>query len=168
MASQWWDRVTNTVTTTVSSTVTPHVQNTTHRNYALIGAASLGGLILLRSITSTSGPSGPKVILSPKETALPNLSNEELIQLPYPHHALPGARDVDSPYGNIRVYEWGPEDGDKMLLIHGISTPSIALADVAHRLVSKGCRVMMFGPSPLYLVCVLGISIFRPMSRFSS
>lgn len=33
-----------------------------------------------------------------------------------------------------------------MLLIHGISTPSIALADLAHKLVSKGCRVMLFGP----------------------
>ena len=65
--------------------------------------------------------------------------------LPYPPDALPGARDVDSPYGSIRVYEWGPEDGEKILLIHGISTPSIALTDLANKLVGKGCRVMLFG-----------------------
>jgi hypothetical protein len=75
----------------------------------------------------------------------PNPPKEELAQLPYPPDALPGARDVDSPYGTTRVYEWGPEDGPKVLLIHGISTPSIALADLAHRLVAKGYRVMLFG-----------------------
>jgi hypothetical protein len=76
---------------------------------------------------------------------LPRLSGDELKELPYPPNALPGARDVDSPYGSIRVYEWGPEDGEKILLVHGISTPSIALTDLAYKLVEKGCRVMLFG-----------------------
>jgi hypothetical protein len=67
--------------------------------------------------------------------------------LPYPTDALPGARDVSSPYGSIRVYEWGPDHGDRVLLVHGISTPSIALTDLAHRLVARGCRVMLFGRS---------------------
>lgn len=55
------------------------------------------------------------------------------------------------------MYEWGPEEGEKILLVHGISTPSIALADLGHKLVRKGHRVMLFdlfgrghssGPSP--------------------
>lgn len=66
-------------------------------------------------------------------------------QLPYPQDALPGARDVDTPYGNIRVYEWGPEDGRKVLFVHGISTPCIAFAGMAKKLVEEhGCRVMLF------------------------
>ncbi|KAI7626057.1 hypothetical protein KC319_g17603, partial [Hortaea werneckii] len=68
----------------------------------------------------------------------------DLNSLPYPPNALPGARDVDTPYGNTRVYEWGPEDGRKVLLVHGISTPCIALANLADSLVEKGCRVMLF------------------------
>ncbi|KAI7286961.1 putative alpha/beta hydrolase [Hortaea werneckii] len=83
------------------------------------------------------------VIPSPRHS-LQLLSAQDLNSLPYPPNALPGARDVDTPYGNIRVYEWGPEDGRKILLVHGISTPCIALANLADSLVEKGCRVMLF------------------------
>jgi pimeloyl-ACP methyl ester carboxylesterase len=65
--------------------------------------------------------------------------------LPYPPDALPGARDVDTPYGDIRVYEWGPETGRKVLFVHGISTPCIAFAGLAQKLVDEqGCHVMLF------------------------
>lgn len=111
----------------------------------LIAGASLGGLLFLRHVSSSLRADKFKTLLSPRETFLLGLSQDELKKLPYPPDALPGARDVDSPYGSIRVYEWGPEDGEKILLIHGISTPSIALADLAHKLVEKGCRVMLFG-----------------------
>jgi hypothetical protein len=65
---------------------------------------------------------------SPLRTLLPKLSEQEKARLAYPTDALPGARDVPSPYGSVRVYKWGPESGRKVLLVHGISTPSIALA----------------------------------------
>jgi hypothetical protein len=116
--------------------------------YVLIGGASLGTLLLLRTLSGAFTSTKPKVIPSPREKVL-QLSAEEGTILPYPLDALPGGRDVESPYGSIRVYEWGPEDGDKILLIHGISTPCIALTDLAHKLVGKGCRVMLFGRSPL-------------------
>lgn len=48
----------------------------------------------------------------------------------------------------MRVYEWGPEDGHKVLLVHGITTPCIALGAVAHGLVDNGCRVMLFVSLP--------------------
>lgn len=64
---------------------------------------------------------------------------------PYPPNALPGGRDVPTPYGNIRVYEWGPEEGRKVLFVHGISTPCIAFASMANLLVEQqGCRVLLF------------------------
>ncbi|KFY12111.1 hypothetical protein V492_04089, partial [Pseudogymnoascus sp. VKM F-4246] len=47
-------------------------------------------------------------------------------------------------YGSIRVHEWGPEDGKKILLVHGITTPCLALGGIAHGLVAKGYRVMLF------------------------
>ncbi|KAK5171730.1 uncharacterized protein LTR77_003366 [Saxophila tyrrhenica] len=87
---------------------------------------------------------GPLIFPSPRKS-IPKLSNEEISHLPYPPDALPGARDVSTPYGSIRVYEWGPEGGRKVLFIHGISTPCIAFAGMANQLVEqRGCRVMLF------------------------
>ena len=45
----------------------------------------------------------------------------------------------------MRVYEWGPEDGDKVLFVHGDSTPAPILAPIAHNLAKKRCGIMMFG-----------------------
>ncbi|KAI1151685.1 alpha/beta-hydrolase [Nemania diffusa] len=64
--------------------------------------------------------------------------------LPYPPDALPGARDVETPYGSIRVYEWGPASGERVLFVHGISTPVVALGDLGHEMVARGYRVMLF------------------------
>lgn len=92
----------------------------------------------------TGGAQDDQVVASPIKTILPKLSREEITSFPYPPDAYPGIRDVESPYGSLRVYEWGPEDGRKVLLVHGISNPCIALGAIAHGLADKGCRVMMF------------------------
>jgi pimeloyl-ACP methyl ester carboxylesterase len=84
------------------------------------------------------------VVPSPLTTLLPKIPAEQHAELPYPPDSLPGARDVVTPYGTIRVYEFGPEDGRKVLMVHGISTPCLALGCVAHALADKGCRVMLF------------------------
>ncbi|RDA96040.1 hypothetical protein CP533_5920 [Ophiocordyceps camponoti-saundersi (nom. inval.)] len=65
-------------------------------------------------------------------------------ELVYQPDTLPGARDVETPYGSVRVYEFGPEDGQKVLLVHGITTPCLPLAPLAQGLVERGCRVMLF------------------------
>jgi hypothetical protein len=116
-----------------------------HHPYVAIGGAALGSLLLLGTVSSVLRSAPLTVIPSPIQSKLPQLTEDEVQQLPYPPDALPGARDVKSPYGTVRVYEWGPDEGDKILLIHGISTPGIAMADLAHKLVRRGCRVMMFG-----------------------
>lgn len=64
---------------------------------------------------------------------------------PYPSNLLPNPRDIPSPWGSMRTYEWGPTTGRKALLIHGLSTPSPALAFVGQGLVEGGCRVMIIG-----------------------
>lgn len=113
-------------------------------SYMFLGAAigvtaglTLGTLIQTR-------PFRKQCIESPRTTQLPRIPKEEIDKLPYPPDALPGGRDVDTPYGVLKVFEWGPEDGEKVLLLHGISTPCLALGDVGDELVSKGYRVMVF------------------------
>ncbi|KAI9815951.1 MAG: hypothetical protein M1827_001943 [Pycnora praestabilis] len=115
---------------------------------ASITLASLAFPIIYRALSSTSNPQ--KVIASPRVTVLPQLTASEITKLPYAPDLLPGSRDVDSPFGSIRVYEWGPENGRKVLMVHGISTPCLALGGIAHGLVEHGCRVMLFGMKFLF------------------
>jgi pimeloyl-ACP methyl ester carboxylesterase len=45
----------------------------------------------------------------------------------------------------MRVYEWGPLTGEKVLFIHGITTSCVTMTKLANALVQeKGCRVMLF------------------------
>ncbi|KAI1150255.1 Alpha/Beta hydrolase protein [Nemania diffusa] len=89
-------------------------------------------------------PRKPQVIPGALRSSAPGLSKEELAKATYRTDHFPGARDVVTPYGTIRVYEFGPEQGRKVLLVHGISTSCMTLSDIANALVDKGCRVMMF------------------------
>ncbi|KAJ5774173.1 hypothetical protein N7457_009069 [Penicillium paradoxum] len=109
---------------------------------AVTGASFTLGLLARSLFPRNEGLEN--VIVSPRLTVLPGISESENSQLPLPTDVLPGARDVASPYGSIRVYEWGPEDGPKVLFVHGITTPCIALGGVAHALADRGCRVMLF------------------------
>ncbi|KAJ5997186.1 hypothetical protein N7522_008846 [Penicillium canescens] len=109
---------------------------------AVTGASFTLGLFA-RSLFAGGG-TRPTILASPRSTLLTGISEAENGQLPLPTDVLPGARDVATPYGSIRVYEWGPEHGAKVLLVHGITTPCIALGGLAHALVDRGCRVMLF------------------------
>lgn len=90
-------------------------------------------------------PTRPKVYPSPLRTLLPRLSPEQQCKLLYPPDYFPGARDVPTPYGFIRCYEFGPATGRRVLLIHGISTSCMTLTHIAHGLVRRGnCRVLLY------------------------
>ncbi|KAI8632366.1 Alpha/Beta hydrolase protein [Xylariaceae sp. FL1651] len=101
-------------------------------------------LALISFARYTLWPRKPQIIRGALTTSVPQLSEDEVAKVSYRLDHYPGARDVVTPYGNIRVYEFGPEDGRKVLLIHGISTSCMTLTDIANALVEKGCRVMMF------------------------
>ncbi|KAI1180562.1 alpha/beta-hydrolase [Nemania sp. FL0916] len=94
-------------------------------------------------------------IESPRATLLPLVTAEEAVTLAYPPNALPGARDVEAFYGTMRVYEWGPEDGSKVLFVHGDATPCLVFANIAQTLVDAGYRVMLFGKLSAEFFCVL-------------
>ncbi|KAI0450706.1 alpha/beta-hydrolase [Xylaria acuta] len=106
----------------------------------LVAAACIGKSLTRRLVGRRQALYEP----SPGKTIIPTLSEDEIKELPYPPDALPGGRDVETPYGSVRVYEWGPEGGERVLFIHGISTPVVALGDLAHEMVRRGYRVMMF------------------------
>ncbi|KAI1403911.1 Alpha/Beta hydrolase protein [Hypoxylon fuscum] len=83
-------------------------------------------------------------IQSPQTTLIPFISTEEAAMMAYPPSALPGARDVETFYGTMRVYEWGPADGEKVLFVHGDATPCLIFSNIAQGLVDAGYRVMLF------------------------
>lgn len=84
-------------------------------------------------------------IPSPRSTLLPHLSEAQASALPYPPNLLPGARDVDTPYGSMRIYEWGPEDGRKVVMIPGDTSPAPVFGRISKGLVHQGFRVMVIG-----------------------
>lgn len=108
-----------------------------------LGAVAVSAGLIAGTVTRQRRP-GKQCIRSPRKTHLPDLSEDEISALPYPPDVLPGGRDVETPYGCLRVFEWGPEDGEKVLLLHGISTPCLALGSLGEELVSRGYRVMLF------------------------
>ncbi|KAF7553025.1 hypothetical protein G7046_g7210 [Stylonectria norvegica] len=104
----------------------------------VVTTTALATVAFLAFAKATLWPSRPNVLPNPMKTG------GDFSALAYQPHQLPGARDVETPYGSIHVYEYGPEDGEKVLFIHGISTPCITLAPIANALVERGCRVMLF------------------------
>ncbi|KAI1105268.1 alpha/beta-hydrolase [Jackrogersella minutella] len=108
-------------------------------------ATTVAATLALASLTRYAlWPRKRAVIPGPLTTSFPKLSKAEIAKFPYDPDTFPGARDVVTPYGNIHVYEFGPEDGRKVLFIHGISTSCMTLKDIAIPLAEKGCRVMLF------------------------
>ena len=134
-------------TTSASETVTSTAAIATT---AAVVTASL--LILSREVV---WPRWARVLRSPLKTTLPRLSKAETSHLVYQPDAFPGARDVETPYGSIRAYEFGPEDGKKVIFVHGITTSCITLKYIAENLVKRGCRVLLFVSTPPLSSCRL-------------
>ena len=88
------------------------------------------GLWALHEASDASYPGIRETVVESPEKTLPSVPSE-IADLSLPPDVLPGARDVNSPYGSLRVYEWGPENGKKVLFVHGISTPSIAFGNLS-------------------------------------
>ncbi|KAK0386846.1 hypothetical protein NLU13_5159 [Sarocladium strictum] len=102
-----------------------------------IAAATASACVVTISLYRCRESAAPKKIARAKSRASP-------ADRIYPQNVYPGARDVATPYGTIKVFEWGPEEGDKVLIIQGIGTPSLGYAGIANELVANGCRVMTY------------------------
>ncbi|KAF2643324.1 hypothetical protein P280DRAFT_547493 [Massarina eburnea CBS 473.64] len=53
-------------------------------------------------------------ISSPLKSLIPYISPQDAAIMAYPPNSLPGGRNVMAFYGPMRVYEWGPLDGEKV------------------------------------------------------
>ncbi|SPQ17862.1 672bb006-0cec-4fc7-86a6-8ad55cf07d01 [Thermothielavioides terrestris] len=116
-------------------------QTGTNSTGLIVASTAIATAAVLSLLRSYLWPTPPKIDRSPLRTVLPTLSPDELNRLEYKPDSFPGARD----YGSIRVYEWGPLTGEKVVFVHGISTSCMTLSKLAHALVNeKGCRVMLF------------------------
>ncbi|KII94579.1 hypothetical protein PLICRDRAFT_96811 [Plicaturopsis crispa FD-325 SS-3] len=62
----------------------------------------------------------------------------------YPEDFYPGGAYLQLPYGRMRYWLMGPEDGKKIVLIHGLSVPAIMWKDVAPTLAARGFRVLLY------------------------
>ncbi|KAH7887293.1 Alpha/Beta hydrolase protein [Phlebopus sp. FC_14] len=91
-------------------------------------------------ITSFPNPPSPPLIHS-SLSSLPRSSSSWSI---YPEDYYEGGAYVTLPHGRVRYWLAGPEDGRKIVLIHGLSIPSIVWKDVAPVLASHGYRVLLY------------------------
>ncbi|KAF8980899.1 hypothetical protein BGZ46_003512 [Entomortierella lignicola] len=57
---------------------------------------------------------------------------------------LPSGEYVKLSFGETRYYLFGPEDGKKVVFVHGLSSPSPVYDGVANIMASKGCRVLLY------------------------
>lgn len=57
---------------------------------------------------------------------------------------------MQTSYGSMRVYEWGNENGRKVMMVHGDATCAPVWKRVADKLVAAGCRVIVLGRSLIF------------------
>lgn len=81
------------------------------------------------------------VAVHPSMESLPK--DSELRQR-YPDDIYPNGSYFKSPYGRVRYYVIGPMEGEKVVLIHGISVPSIGYKKIANALAERGFQVLLF------------------------
>ncbi|KAF8308824.1 alpha/beta-hydrolase [Clavulina sp. PMI_390] len=62
----------------------------------------------------------------------------------YPEDALGKAFYAILPYGRTKYSISGPDDGRKVILIHGGDVPSIIFKDIQNRLIAAGFRVLTY------------------------
>ncbi|KAG2132200.1 Alpha/Beta hydrolase protein [Suillus cothurnatus] len=62
----------------------------------------------------------------------------------YPEDLYSGGAYANLPLGRVRYWLIGPEDGRRIVLIHGLSIPAIVWKDVAPVLASRGYRVLLY------------------------
>lgn len=62
----------------------------------------------------------------------------------YPEDFFPGGAYAELPYGRVRYWQLGPKRGRKVILIHGLSIPSMIWKDVGPALAANGYRVLLY------------------------
>jgi len=94
-----------------------------HQLATAVLAASLATMTIFAALTN-SRPQCVAASSSLRTTLLTRVSAAQRPGLPYAPDVLPSSHDIDRPYGSMRIYEFGPKAGRKVLSIQGQATPS--------------------------------------------
>ncbi|KIY68414.1 alpha beta-hydrolase [Cylindrobasidium torrendii FP15055 ss-10] len=76
--------------------------------------------------------------------SLPQDVRTNIVDKLYPEDIFPGGGYADLPTGRVRYWLFGPEDGKKLVLVHGLSIPAPMWRLLAPRLAEAGYRVLVF------------------------
>ncbi|KLO08642.1 alpha/beta-hydrolase [Schizopora paradoxa] len=114
------------------------VKGATFLSFLLV--ASTSALLAIRFLASFPLPPEPLAI-HPSLASLPQDSRSWKI---YPEDFFEGGQYASFPFGKVRYWLMGPKNGEKVVLVHGFSVPSIIWRDVAPQLASKGFRVLVY------------------------
>ncbi|KAI0639351.1 alpha/beta-hydrolase [Trametes polyzona] len=80
----------------------------------------------------------------PVDHSMEALPADSRLRQIYPEDLYPNGNYVQLPHGRVRYWVFGPEDGTKVVLIHGISTPGITWREIGPYLADKGLRVLVY------------------------
>ncbi|RDX55915.1 alpha/beta-hydrolase [Lentinus brumalis] len=72
------------------------------------------------------------------------LPSDAPIRQVYPADLCPGGSYAPLPHGRVRYWILGPEDGTKVVLIHGVSTPSVSWKAIGPYLAQNGFQVLIY------------------------
>ncbi|CAE6503852.1 unnamed protein product [Rhizoctonia solani] len=117
-------------------------------NIALATAIPL--IALYSTVPTLSSGARPKPKVYPSLGTIALAENSRLGQLKkyareiYPPDIYGTGHTVELTKGEVKYWLLGPEEGKRVVLIHGISIPSIIWKEVAARLAKAGFRVLLF------------------------
>ncbi|KAF9381136.1 hypothetical protein CPC16_009987 [Podila verticillata] len=97
--------------------------------------AVVGVRKVYKSITAERG------LVLPSLRALPS---QESSKSAYPEDYYPGGDYADLTFGETHYFLFGPEDGKKVVFVHGLSTPASVWSKVARHMANSGCRVLLY------------------------
>ncbi|KAH9835600.1 alpha/beta-hydrolase [Rhodofomes roseus] len=80
----------------------------------------------------------------PVHHSIAALPPDSRIRQIYPDDLFPNGGYVQLPYGRTRYWLLGPEDGVKVVLIHGLSTPGVTWTRYGPYLAERGFRVLVY------------------------
>ncbi|KAI0801315.1 alpha/beta-hydrolase [Fomes fomentarius] len=80
----------------------------------------------------------------PVDHSMEALPPDSPIRKIYPEDLFPNGNYAPLPHGRVRYWVIGPEEGAKVVLIHGISTPSVTWREIGPYLAEAGFRVLIY------------------------
>ncbi|KAG0294846.1 hypothetical protein BGZ96_000335 [Linnemannia gamsii] len=99
-------------------------------------AASVLALVGVKKVCSA--------ITAERGLTLPSLRAANLLKCAYPEDYYPGGEYAELSYGETHYFLFGPEDGKKIVFVHGLSTPASVYNGVVRHMAANGCRVLLY------------------------